>query len=205
LSSDVILWELIRASGFVAYILLSAGVALGVAVRVRALDWLMRRAWVYDFHQVISILALVFTVLHVALLLVNDHVPFNFAGVLLPFSSDWRPLASALGIGSLYLLALLTASSYVRARIGQKTWRAIHYGGFLAWVMALGHGLSAGSDTDSVWVQYLYLGTGSLVGFLTLFRLLEVPGRPATEPSRARPDNAPSSETGNRSPASRPG
>jgi sulfoxide reductase heme-binding subunit YedZ len=134
--------------------------------------------------------------LHAALLLVNDHVPFSAAEVLVPFLPDWRPLAAALGTVSLYLIALLTVSSYVRGRIGQKAWRAIHYGGFIAWAMALGHGLLAGSDTGVAWVQYLYLATGSIVVFLALFRLIELPARPAPRPTRT--DQAPAAEPGRR-------
>jgi sulfoxide reductase heme-binding subunit YedZ len=176
MSSDVLLWELIRASGLVAYVLLSLAVAIGIAVRVRALDWLMKRAWVFESHQVTSVLSLSFTVLHVVLLLVNGHVRFAVWEILVPGASSWRPLASALGTIGLYLLALLVASSYVRSLIGQKAWRAIHYSAFLAWILALGHGITAGSDSATPWVQYMYLGSGFVVVFLSVFRVLERPG-----------------------------
>lgn len=173
MSSDIALWELIRASGLIAYILLSAAVALGIAVRVRGLDWLMKRAWTFESHQVTSVLALAFTGVHVLLLLGNSHVTFSVWEILVPGISSWRPVATALGTTALYLLAFLVASSYVRAKIGQKTWRAIHYGAFLAWGAALAHGIGSGSDSDVLWVKYLYLATGSLVVFLIAFRVLE--------------------------------
>jgi sulfoxide reductase heme-binding subunit YedZ len=188
MSSDVVLWELIRASGLVAYVLLSLAVAVGIAVRVRGLDWLLKRAWVFESHQVTSVLALAFTGLHVVLLLGNRHVPFGAWEILVPGASSWRPFASALGTIGLYLLALLVFSSYVRSLIGQKAWRAIHYSAFLGWIVALVHGIGAGSDSTVAWVQYLYLATGVLVGFLTIFRILEglpapLPRRPASNPA----------------------
>jgi sulfoxide reductase heme-binding subunit YedZ len=183
------LWELIRASGLVAYVLLSLATAIGIAVRVRALDWLVKRAWVFETHQLTSFLALAFTALHVVLLLGNGHVPLGVWEILLPGASSWRPFASALGTIGLYLLALLVFSSYVRALIGQKAWRAIHYSAFLAWVVALVHGIGAGSDSTVPWVQYLYLATGFLVVFLTIFRVLEA-GAPQSGRQARRPTGA---------------
>jgi sulfoxide reductase heme-binding subunit YedZ len=179
LSYDVALWELIRASGLLAYVLLSAGVALGIAVRVRALDWIMKRAWAFESHQVLSVLAMAFTIIHVALLLGNSHVPFGVKEILIPFAVAWRPAAAAMGTLALYLVGLLVVSSYIRPLIGQKLWRAIHYGGFVAWVMALAHGITAGSDSGLPWVQYVYLGTGLLVAFLSVFRFLDGSPSPA--------------------------
>jgi predicted ferric reductase len=193
LSGDVIVWELIRASGLLAYALLSAAVMLGVAVRVRALDWAMRRAWVFEFHQVLSVLALAFTGLHMLLLAVNSHVPFGVTAILVPFASEWRPLGAALGTLSFYLIGLLIVSSYMRGRIGQRAWRAIHFGGFAGWVMALAHGVAAGSDTGAPWVQYMYLATAGVVLFLTLFRIIEEPARP---PARAKAAEAKTVEGG---------
>ncbi len=43
-SLDFRIWEMIRASGLIAYALLSVSVIVGIAVRVRGLDWLMKRA-----------------------------------------------------------------------------------------------------------------------------------------------------------------
>jgi predicted ferric reductase len=93
-----------------------------------------------------------------------------------------------MGIGTLYLTATLVVSTYLRSYIGQKMWRTIHFGGFAAWFMALAHGLSAGSDTDLVWIQYLYLVTAALVTLVLIFRIIapsnrqRAPGGPATSP-----------------------
>lgn len=185
MSHDMAAWELIRASGILAYVLLSAAVAIGIAVRVRALDWLLKRAWVYESHQLLSLMALAFTAVHVALLLVNDHVPFSVMEIFVPFAADWRPLASALGSLALYLLVLLTVSSYVRRHIGQKVWRAVHYGGFGAWAAALVHGVSAGTDAAMPWMQYLYLVSGAVFLMLTFFRLIEAGQQRPAPPRRA--------------------
>ncbi len=169
---DLAAWQFIRASGLAAFVLLSGSMFLGVAVNVRALDSLMKRAWVNEGHQTLSLLALTFTGLHIALLLVNRHVPFSPAGVLVPFTSEWEPLPAALGSVATYLVFALVASSYVRPAIGHRTWRVVHYAGLAGWAIALVHGVSAGSDSGLLVVQYLYLVAGASVVFLVLFRVL---------------------------------
>jgi sulfoxide reductase heme-binding subunit YedZ len=169
---DYRVWEMIRASGLIAYVLLSVSMIVGIAVRVRALDWLMKRAWVLEGHQMLSILALIFTASHMTFTLMNQYVPFSLAGILVPFASGWRPAATVLGIVAFYLLVLLTFSSWLRPVIGQKAWRTIHYSAFAVWVMALGHGVFAGSDTSVPWVQWMYLLSAAAVGFLIVFRVL---------------------------------
>jgi predicted ferric reductase len=145
---------------------------VGIAVRVRALDWLMKRAWVLEGHQTLSVLALIFTGGHMTFTLMNQYVPFSVIDILVPFAAGWRPAAIVLGIVAFYLLALLTFSSWLRPVIGQKAWRAIHYSAFAVWVMALGHGVFAGSDTSVPWVQWMYLLSAAAVGFLIVFRVL---------------------------------
>lgn len=169
----MVTWEIIRASGLLAYLMLSMAVAMGIAVRVRALDWLAKRPWVLESHQVTSLLALAFTFTHVVILLLNSHVPFSLSEILVPFAASWRPVATTLGTLSMYLVVLLVSTSYARSFVGQRTWRTVHYGGFAAWIGALLHGLFAGSDTSVAWVQYMYLVSGSSVAFLVVFRGLE--------------------------------
>lgn len=171
-AGELALWQMIRASGLIAYLLLSIAVAMGVSVNARALDSIMRRAWVYEAHQTISLLALAFTLVHILLLFANRHVPLTVIDVLVPLASPWRAIPLALGTLSLYLIVILVLSSYARKTIGQKVWRIIHYGGFAGWVMALAHGIAAGSDTTDIWVQYFYLITGSATLLLIVFRIL---------------------------------
>lgn len=172
-SGDLVLWEVIRASGLIAYVLLSLAVMFGIGVRVRAFDWLAKRAWVFELHQAVSTLALAFTAVHVVLLLGNDHVPFGLTEILLPFASSWRRVATAAGTLALYLTTILIVTSYTRSRIGDRVWRAIHFGGFVAWGFALYHGVMAGHDSSAPWVQYMYVATGASVALLTIFRVLE--------------------------------
>ena len=78
----------------------------------------------------------------------------------------------------LSLLVLL--SFYVRKRIGQKTWRRLHYVSFLAFLAATAHGLMAGTDTSAPWVVLGYLLMTAIVVFLLTYRIvLAMSARPA--------------------------
>jgi predicted ferric reductase len=177
--TQALVWELIRGSGLLAYIALSISTILGIAITVRAFDSITKRAYVYEGHQSVSIAALVLTGIHMVMLLFDKFVGFSVAAVLVPFAAGWRPWAVVLGIGAFYITLIVTVTSYIRPQIGQKAWRAIHYSSFAAWGFAALHGLTAGSDTGEVWVQYLYLGTAALVVLITTFRFLAPRGRQA--------------------------
>jgi predicted ferric reductase len=185
---DMILWQVIRASGLLAYLLLSVSVALGVSIRTRAMDGLVKRGWVNELHQSLSIASLATTALHVVMLLGNRHVAFGPGEIVIPFVSAWKPVPVAGGILALYLLALLVLSSCARTLIGQRAWRAIHYGGFAAWVLAVSHGVTAGSDWSLPVVQWLYLLSSVTIVFLLMFRVLTIRAskQPVT-PSSSRP------------------
>ena len=169
---DQLVWELIRSTGITAVVLLTVAVAMGISVNVRALDGFMKRAWVNEAHGFISLLSLAMMLFHLGLVVANRHVPISLAEALVPGFAGWRPAALALGTGALYLSVVLILSSYLKRAIGHRTWRAIHYGGFLGWGAAMLHGVTAGSDTGVVWVQYVYLASFGTVLFLTAFRVL---------------------------------
>lgn len=184
---DQVIWELIRSSGITAVVLLTVAVAMGISVNVRALDGFMKRAWVNEAHGFISLLSLAMMIFHLILVVANRHVPIGLSEALVPGLAGWRPAALALGSGALYLSAVLILSSYCKRAIGHRTWRVIHYGGFLGWAAAMLHGLTAGSDTTVVWVQYVYLASFGAVLLLTAFRVLAPSRAPGTagEPAGA--------------------
>lgn len=169
---DELIWELIRASGVTGVVLLTVSVAMGISVNVRALDAFMKRAWVNEAHAFASLLSLAMMVLHLTLVVANRHVPVSLAESLVPYLADWRPTAQAAGTVALHLSVVLVVSSYLKPAIGHRAWRAIHGGGFLCWAAAMSHGVTAGSDSDVVWMQYVYLLSFATVMFLALFRVM---------------------------------
>jgi predicted ferric reductase len=186
---DLVIWQFIRAAGLLSYILLSIAVFVGIALKCRLFDGTLKRPWVNEAHQSLTLAALGLMALHLVLVLANRHVPFTLLTALVPFASDWKTVPTANGILALYLALALVASSYLQRSIGYRTWRTLHYAGFLAWLMALLHGVTTGSDTSLPAVQAMYWATAASVLFVTVFRMLlpsPVKKRPVPLPAGAR-------------------
>jgi predicted ferric reductase len=165
-------WYLGRSSGFVAFWLLFASVALGLAVSSRIFDGVLARAWVFELHKFLSIFVLVAMTFHGLIMLPDPYAKFSLSDLLVPFASHYRTNSMAIGIITLYGSALISATFYIKGLIGQKTWRLIHYATFALFYAALAHGTFIGTDTERLPAQYSYLAAGTLVIFLTFFRIL---------------------------------
>jgi len=169
---DHTFWYISRAAGLTAYLLLTLNICLGLMVRTRALDWLLARWRSFDLHQFTALLALGFLALHVFSLLGDHFIGYRLDQLLVPFASPYRPSWVALGVVGVYLLIGIAGSSYLQRFIGHRAWRAIHYLSFAAFLLALGHGILAGTDSGQPWAMLLYTSSGGLVAALTTSRLL---------------------------------
>ena len=182
-SWNTITWDTARAGGLVSYVLLTAAVALGLVLRNRWQSSRWPRLVTNELHGYVSLLALVFIVVHVVAVAVDPFTHFGLRAVLVPFATHYRPLWMSLGIVALYLLLAVWVSSRLRQRIGHRLWRRIHVLAFAVYAAATLHGLGTGSDTRTVWAAALYLGSVGLVGTLLAVRLLA----PSGKASRPRP------------------
>lgn len=166
-------WYLSRATAFVAMALLWASMMLGVGITNK-----MARLWpgapaAFALHEYVSLLGLAFALFHGLILLGDQYTKFSLAQLLTPFATgSYRPFWVGLGQLGFYVWAIVTASFYVRKRIGQQTWRVLHYASFLAYAGALLHGLASGTDSGLGWVQVFYLCTSSSFIFLFIYRVI---------------------------------
>lgn len=147
------LWYATRGTGVAALILLTLVVALGVtgSLRLRSPRW--PRFVVVGLHRNLTLLTLVFLVGHIGTTLLDSYTSVGFVSVFIPFVSPYRPIWVGLGAVALDLLLALTVTSLVRARIGYRSWRALHWLAYAAWPVALAHGLGTGSDVRFGWMQ----------------------------------------------------
>lgn len=165
-------WYMARIGGIVAYLLLWLSNVWGIVMSSKFAKGFISAPFIYGMHEFLPALALVFTVLHSVILLGDSYINFNIFHLLIPFSSPYAPFWTGLGTISFYLLAAILMTSYLRKQVGQKMWRALHYVAYLCFVLALGHGIMAGSDSSSLMIQTMYWFTGLSVFFLTIFRVL---------------------------------
>ncbi len=179
--TGAVTWDLARAAGLVAYLFLTASVALGIALSLgwRTTTW--NRFVTNEVHRFVTLLALLFLVLHGIAIVLDPFIKMSVSDVLIPFTTTYRPLWVGLGILGGYLVAAVYFSERVRGRIGYAWWRRFHGLAFAAFLMTLLHGIATGSDTRAPWALALYGGSALLVAVLLGLRLLPAP------PARRRP------------------
>ena len=168
-----IFWFLSRGSAFVSFFLLWFSMILGIGVTNKLTARWPGLAKANDLHQYMSILGLFFGLFHGLILLGDQYSNFSLSQILLPFATTtYRPLAVGLGQIGFYLWGIVIISFYIRKKIGTKVWRMIHFASYLTFAGALIHGILSGTDASAVWVQWMYWGTGGLLLFFTVYRIL---------------------------------
>ena len=150
--TDQILWLVARGAGMVSLVLFTAVVCLGVLTVVRWQSPSWPRFLSVGLHRNLALLSVVFLVLHIVTAIVDPYTSLGLVAAAIPFASSYRPLWVGLGVIAFDLLMALVVSSLLRARLGQRAWRAIHWLAYAAWPLALGHGFGSGSDGSAVWV-----------------------------------------------------
>lgn len=165
-------WYMGRSSGFIAYWLLFASVALGLAVSSRVFDGVLGRPWVFEVHKFLSLFVLLAMTFHGLIMLPDPYAKFTLRELLIPFQTQYKNTPMAIGIVTLYSSALISLSFYAKGLLSQQMWRTIHYATFVLFIGALAHGVWTGTDTEKGPVQFSYLASALMVLFLTFFRIL---------------------------------
>ncbi len=165
-------WLTTRATGLVAWAVLSLSVVLGAALSTRALGRRPTPAWLQDLHRASGGFAIAFTAVHMAALVADTWVHFDLVELLVPMASEWRPLPVAAGVVAFWMLLIVEGTSLARRRIGPTWWRRIHVMSFALWLLATIHLLTAGTDTRNPWLAATVLATTMTVAILGLVRLL---------------------------------
>ncbi len=129
--------------------------------------------------------------LHVLALLLDEYIGLSPRQVLVPFTSEYRPVAVALGILALYGLIAVYGSFYIKSWIGHRGWRAIHYGTFGVFALASYHGILSGTDTGKPWMLGLYLGAVVSVLGLLIYRFVRVAEPDSAGRTEPRPTPSP--------------
>ena len=165
-------WYVARAGGILAYLLLWFATMWGIIMSSKMLKGVVDASLTFGLHEFFPMLAVFFAVIHSAVLLGDAYIDFGLTDVLVPFAASYRPLWTGLGTVALYLSIALIASFYLRTFVSRKVWRIFHYTSYLAVMLALVHGLQAGSDSSSSAMRWAYLLTGASLLFATVYRIL---------------------------------
>ena len=165
-------WYCVRALGILAYLVLAASILYGLLLSTKILDVIAHRPVSFALHKDLAIVALILGTLHGLLLTFDQSFNFTLTAILVPFQSPYAPVAVGIGQLTLYASAVVTASFYVRRRIGQKAWRLLHYITFLVFIGSSVHGITSGSDSGTPWAFWMYLLAVTATIFLTTYRIV---------------------------------
>jgi sulfoxide reductase heme-binding subunit YedZ len=158
----------VRAAGFTAagllVLLMLSGIGQVTGVTYRFIAPI--KAWAV--HKALALALCVAIVIHVGFLLVDHYIKFSFSQLFIPFLSHYNNktqlfglslgfAAVALGILSMYGVAIIVASSLGWIDQKKGTWRKLHYLSYVVAVFVFLHALYAGSDLEyglfrAVWI-----------------------------------------------------
>src|SRR5271170_4256422 len=165
-------WYLTRSTGAVALLLLTLAIVLGVLDVRRFSTPRWPRFIVDSLHRNVSLLAMVFLVLHILTSVLDSFAPISLVDAFVPFAGSYRPFWLGLGAISFDLLLAVTITSLLRKRMGYASWRAVHWLTYASWPIALLHGLGTGSDVKSTWLLILTIICLAIVLVAVLARVI---------------------------------
>ena len=139
-------WYLMRGSGVVSLLLLTAVSALGMATVSRWRPGRVPRFVTLGLHRNLSLLAVVFLAIHVLTAVVDPQASVRAVSVFVPAISDRYGLWLGLAALALDLVIALVVTSLLRRRLPDALWRGVHWLAYLAWPVALLHGAGMGTD-----------------------------------------------------------
>ena len=183
-------WYAARASGLIAWSVVTASIVLGLAVATR----LVRRkgvpAWILDLHKFLGTLSVVFVGVHLFAIWADNYVYFGPAALFVPLASHWRPFPVAWGIAATYLLVAIQVTSWTMRYLPRRLWHTVHMTSLPMFLLATVHGFTSGADYRNLAVQWGALTGGLLVIFLLTFRTLAPRRSRSARRSRHQPQPA---------------
>ena len=171
------LWYLTRGTGIVALLLLTASVALGVLTTSRWRSPRWPRFAVSAVHRNLTLLTIAFVAVHVVTTVLDGYAPIRLLDAIVPFASPYRPIWLGLGAVAFDLLLALVVTSLLRARVGYRLWRRIHWLAYASWPVALVHALGTGSDARVGFMVLAGLTSIAIVVLAVLVRVALSPGK----------------------------
>jgi sulfoxide reductase heme-binding subunit YedZ len=164
------LWYFTRGTGALSLVLLTASVVLGIVDVKRWSAWHVPRFVVDGLHRTVSLLVVAFVAIHVVTAVLDSFAPLKLADAVIPFAAAYRPFWVGLGAIGFDLLLALVVTSLLRARLGTRAWRRVHWLAYGCWPVALLHGLGTGSDIRPGWMLWLSVGCAAAVAAAVVAR-----------------------------------
>ena len=169
---QAVTWNIARAGGWTAYILLTLAVIVGLLLSTQIQSpsrW--PRLINNELHNFLSLLSTIFLGVHILAVWIDPFTHFGWRDILIPFVSTNRPFWMAMGIVALYSGIAIGISTLLRPYIGYAWWRRLHVLTLGIYIIATIHGIGTGSDTQTWWAFGLYAVSAVTVGTLLWHRI----------------------------------
>ncbi len=157
------LWFLSRATGIVAFVLLTVTVVLGIVTSLRWQSREVPRFVIEYMHRNVTVLVLALIAIHVTTVVVDGFAPIGWIAAVIPFSSPYRPIWLSLGALGFDLLLAVAVTSWLRHRVGFRVWRFLHWSAYASWLFVLVHAFGTGTDTRQGWALLVEGGCAAAV------------------------------------------
>jgi predicted ferric reductase len=143
-------WYLARGSGIVSMALFTIAFALGLltAGRVSSPRW--PRFVTETLHRNVALASVVFIVVHVVTIVLDDFVSIGLLEAFVPFVGSYSPLYLGLGAIAFDVIIVLILTGLMRAKMSFRLWRLVHWIAYAGWPIALVHTIGIGTDQE--WV-----------------------------------------------------
>ncbi len=166
-------WYITRASGLMAAILLVILIVSGVGILTGGTFKFLEPLVAWAAHRAIGLAFGVAVLVHVFSLLFDKFVGFNFADLLVPFISNYKPVTvggyhlgsiyMALGTIALYFVVAIIITSLVLMTKKPRPWKLVHFLSYAVLVLTFIHGMFLGTDLSKGIFRLLWVIGGILL------------------------------------------
>jgi sulfoxide reductase heme-binding subunit YedZ len=167
-----LMWWGARALGLVAQLAMWMSVLFGVFVGAKGAGGVVETPWVRELHLRWSLASIVLVALHVLFVVTDPFAGVGPWAALIPMASPIRTQGVALGTFAMLGMAGVYGATTVMKRLPPGVWRAVHGLSFGVFLLALLHGLEAGTDASDPAVRGMLLGSAVVVAGAAVQRVL---------------------------------
>lgn len=191
------LWNVSRALGLVALLLMGVVLALGALHNTsltRVVGQAMPRFVLVALHRNLALITVVFVLLHVVTVMVTPYLPLRWYHLVVPFTATFNPWPVALGAIAFDLLLAVVISSSLRKYLSKRAWLVVHWTTYVCFPVAVAHAIANASFRGGTWWTLLVplVAVGMVVGALLYRRAarrrptLPLADRGRTDPAEAK-------------------
>lgn len=176
-------WEWIRLLGFVAYFYFTVSIIFGLLRKSSYVK--SHKNLLFQLHESAGWFGFTAVLAHMLLLIIDRYEPYSIAELLIPFTSDYKPVLSGIGTIAFYLffIVIVTSDIWIR-KMKFAIWKRVHIAVLPAWFLSFIHGILLGTDTENPFILIFYGSTVTLVVLIFLLRYMSEQNKKKAFPIR---------------------